>query len=335
MSAMHRRTSRLTALLLVLSLGAAGEVAAGQDAGQPRPPSQQRPLPGFDVFGTVATTWPTAKESFEATGLERRPLEFGGGALFTNAWRNLFVQFNVTRWSDEGERVFIAADGQRFPLGIPLDVNATFLDIGAGWEFGAGPGAARPRILPYVGAGAGAVFYKEESPFAEPGDDVDERAASYHVAAGVQVRLLNWLGVGFDARYRYVPDLLGENGVSAALGDDSLGGFQASVGVRIGFRRTGPATPEAPTALPAEPPGVARPVNPPARRQNDAAMIESGPVFLYPDSTRKPMRILERGTGIRVLEERGDWLLIEFQDAQYGPRRGYVPRKYVQIPKQD
>lgn len=222
-----------------------------------------------------------------------------------------------------------------------MDVTATFLDVTTGWEFGIGRRTVKPRLLPYVGAGVGAAFYKENSPFAESGEDVDERVASYHIAAGVQVRILDWLGVGFDTRYRYVPELLGKDGVSGVLGDDSFGGVQASVAVRVGFRRTGPSiTPGAP-AVPGEPPGqvtppgVLKPITPPARRASDAAMIESGPVFLYPDSTRKPLRVLERGTRIQVLEDHGDWLLVEFQDTQYGPRRGYVQRKYVQMPKQE
>jgi opacity protein-like surface antigen len=333
MSAMHPGQSHLTAILLVVSFAHA-PVAAGQDATPSRSSQAQAraAAAGFDLLGTVAMNWPAARESFEAAALDSRPVEFGGGVQSTNVWRNLFVQINASRWSDTGERVFIDANGDRFPLGIPLDVKATFLDVSAGWEFGVRRPRARPRLLPYLGAGMGAVFYKEESPFAEPGDDVDERVASYHVLAGVEVRLVDWLGLALDGRYRYVPDLLGEGGISAVLGDDQFGGFQASVGVRVGFRKAAP-----PPTPPELPPGQQTPEGipagvPPPRRASEARLAEAAPAFLQPDSSRTPLRVLERGTRVLVLEERGEWVLVEFDDPQYGPRRGFVLRKYVQVP---
>lgn len=327
-----------TAVLLVASLGVTA-AAAGQDETPARPPqSQPRTVtPGFEVFGHIATNWPAAGDSFEAAGLDARPVEFGGGVQASNVWRNLFVRFDVGRWSDSGERAFIDASGTRFPLGIPLDVTATFLDVSSGWEFAFGGSPARPRLLPYVGAGAGVVFYKEESPFAEADENVDEGTASYHALAGIQVRLLNWLGVGFDVRYRYVPDLLGRGGVSAVLREDAFGGAQASVGVRFGFRGTRPASaaPREAERTPLEAPaGAAQPTTP-VRRSGEATMIEAAPAFLRPDSSRPPLRVLERGARLQVLEVRGDWLLVEFDDPQYGPRRGYVERKYVRVPQQD
>ena len=57
----------------------------------------------------------------------------------------------------------------------------------------------------------------------------------------------------------------------------------------------------------------------------------SAPVFLLPDATMTPLRTLTAGTSIRILEEKGDWIRIEFRDNQYGARVGYVQRKFVQV----
>jgi hypothetical protein len=36
---------------------------------------------------------------------------------------------------------------------------------------------------------------------------------------------------------------------------------------------------------------------------------------------------------VRVLEEAGDWVRIEFSDPQYGPGVGWVQRTFIQIDK--
>jgi hypothetical protein len=40
---------------------------------------------------------------------------------------------------------------------------------------------------------------------------------------------------------------------------------------------------------------------------------------------------LPAGTAVRILEDKGDWVRVEFNDQQYGRRVGFVERKYVQI----
>ena len=89
--------------------------------------------------------------------------------------------------------------------------------------------------MTYVGAGLGRVRYREESPFAQPGDDLDTSATSYHVMGGVEVGLVKWVGVSVDFRYRYVPGLLGKGGVSAAFEEEDFGGAYMGVGMRLMF----------------------------------------------------------------------------------------------------
>lgn len=96
------------------------------------------------------------------------------------------------------------------------------------------PPARRQVIIPFVGGGFGKFGYKESADFAEPGDDVDESFTSYHVMGGVDVAVAKWIGVGVEAKYRWVPDGLGENGVSQEFEETDLGGFVIVGRVTIG-----------------------------------------------------------------------------------------------------
>lgn len=341
----HDGTFRPIAIALALAL-AAPAAALAQDPPPPQntpqtppPAAQQRAgssLPvGIEAFAGAAFGWPAASDSFEASSLDSTQTQFGGGARVTSIWRDLFAEVAVSRWSDTGERVFIDSTGERFPLGIPLSVKATYVDVSVGWKTPVVTSTGRVSMLPYVGGGTGVTMYEESSPFAEPGENVDTRTASYTVFAGVEVPILRWLAVGVDGRYRYVPDILGDEGVSGVLEDDSLGGFQVALALRVGF---GGDRPPVPPAKPTEEEaGTARRpfVGPPTRQpaaENEATILERAPVYLLPDPKRVPLRVLDPGTTVRVLEEAGEWIRIEFPDPQFGPRVGYVLRKFVRMP---
>jgi hypothetical protein len=79
--------------------------------------------------------------------------------------------------------------------------------------------------VPFVGGGAGVLRYRETADFAEPGDDVDDSFGSYHVLGGVELPIARRFGAAIDGLYRWVPDAIGEGGVSAAYGETDLGGF--------------------------------------------------------------------------------------------------------------
>lgn len=214
---------------LCVSIAPAG---AQTTAPSPNPPESRLGVRGYGSFGV---TFPVAKDSFDAVGLSTKPAEFGGGGEVLNIWRRLFVQAAVTHWSESGERAFVDSAGNQFSLGIPLSVEANTLDIGAGWRFpNALVGDWADRLAVYAGGGAGVVFYKESSPFAQDDEDVDERFASYHIFTGIDVAITNWIAVGGDFRYRWVPDALGEGGVSALLDDDSLNGGSIALRVIVG-----------------------------------------------------------------------------------------------------
>ena len=330
----HQTWTRIlsSAGLLVAVLGMPVLVQA-QDAPQRRPvPSQPGGTRlGLDLFGGAGFSWPAAKDSFDAVDLSSRALDVGGGARVTGLWRTLFVQVAMTQWSDSGERACVADDGTTFPLGIPLELKARFFDATVGVKHPLRTSAGRLSMLTYVGAGAGVVRYEETSPFAEPGDDLDTSEPSYHVLLGIEVPIAGLLAATVDGRYRYIPGLLGDGGASGVLEEDSLGGFQTSVGVRLGFGRPRSFAPPPPRTGPTADAAPQLPPAPSPDRLPGGIIAEAAPVFALPDSTRTPLRTLDAGTIVRIVEQKGEWIRVEFNDRQWGRRIGYVHRKFVQL----
>jgi hypothetical protein len=320
-----RFAHRTMAALSLAAVFACPSPASAQAARSTLPPD---PL-GVDIFAGVGAAWPTATDTFEALNLGVPGIEFGGGVRFTGLWKKLFLQGSVHHWSDDGERVFVSEDGSVFPLDIRLDVSATYIDATVGWKEAMRNDAGRITFLTYAGAGAGVVRYSETSSFAQGDDDVEETKPGYHLLAGAEIPLGSMFAVAIDGRYRFVPGLLGEDGVSAVFEEDLFGGFTASVGVRIGFG--GPVRVLPPVRPPVSSAPATTGAAPPRPRVDGGVIVESAPVFLLPDATRTPLRTLPAGTSVRVLEEKGDWVRIEFRDAQYGARVGFVQRKFVQV----
>ena len=65
--------------------------------------------------------------------------------------------------------------------------------------------------------------------------------------------------------------------------------------------------------------------------QGTAIVRQPAPIYLYPDSSRIPLRTASEGTTLRVLSTQGDWLQVEFNDPQFGPRVGWVRRGLVAV----
>jgi hypothetical protein len=283
---------------------------------------------GVDLFGGAVASWPSAKDSFKAVGLPSTAVDFEGGARVTGLWSGMFVQFSGARWSDTGERVFIDSDGTRFPLGIPLAVKARFMDGTIGVQAPLSTG--RDPYFFFLGGGVGFVRYSESSPFADAGEDLEVTKVSYHALAAVEIPIVRRLAAVVETKYRYVPDLLGDGGASAVFGEDSFGGFNAAVGLRIGFGGrpsvTRPSKPEEATPAQRNPPPK---VPGTMTGRPEAVILERAPVYVLPDASRTPLRTLEAGTRIRVLQQQGDWDQIEFPDIQWGPRIGWIQRRFV------
>lgn len=191
-----------------------------------------RPGPGlrWRLFGVAADHWFRASESFEAVYDSASAPSFGGGLDLISG--HLFVQGEVAYLQRTGERVFIFED-EVFPLGIAQKLKLTTLAINGGYRFG------RPssRMTPYLAAGVVVAFYNEEATGAGtlPDDDVSENATGGQALGGVEFRFARWMSAAVEGRYRYIPGILGDAGVSKEFNEDNLGG--AAVAVKLVFGR--------------------------------------------------------------------------------------------------
>jgi opacity protein-like surface antigen len=140
----------------------------------------------------------------------------------------MFIDVTASRFSKSGQRVF-SANGNVFPLGIPLTAKLTPLEVTAGWRF-----ARRSRLIPYVGAGIGTYKYSEESPFSDPGEEPDTRHTGLLVLGGAEARVHRWVAVAADLQYTHIGGVLGDAGVSKIFGESDLGGLAARFRVIVG-----------------------------------------------------------------------------------------------------
>lgn len=205
------------------------EAAAQQ---QPTPaPSGPKPAIGVRAFFLYDANFMAASKTFDAVTGSSMLSGVGGGVDITNLWKGVFARVAFSRMSKDGERVVVEGD-EVFPVGIPLKVSMTPVEIGAGWRF---PAGRKMRAVPYAGAGLLRLGYKETADFAEPGDDSDESLSGSFVFGGVDVPIGKWLSAGVEGQYRVIKNAIGESGVSQAFGEDNLGGF--TFRVLIGIRK--------------------------------------------------------------------------------------------------
>lgn len=187
---------------------------------------------GFELGGyaTAGRVTFTAADSFDAIlGSPSGPL-VGGGVRLGLPLGGLFVDVGAWRFRGDGERVFV--DGATvFPLGIPVAITVTPLEISAGWQFRL---RRLPRLRPYVAGGFTSYRYEETSDFATITENVAERYRGYHVLGGAEVRVARWLGLAGEVTWTTVPDAMGEAGVSAAFDETDLGGSTMRLKITIG-----------------------------------------------------------------------------------------------------
>ena len=171
-----------------------------------------------------------ASQTFDAI------LETDSGAIFGGGLRLVipggpYLEVGAWRFEQDGERVFVGANNQVFPLGIPLTVQMTPLEITAGWRF---RGLLGPRITPYVGGGYTSMRYEETSDFADDTENVSDRYNGFHLAGGAEVRLARWVAITGDVVWTRVGGAIGEGGVSAVFDEDDLGGTSFRIRLILG-----------------------------------------------------------------------------------------------------
>jgi hypothetical protein len=212
--------------IAVLLLAAAVPARGGQAAQPAKAPS---PI-GLHAYGAFDLDALAARESFDAVVGTSHLTAFGGGVDVVDIWKHLFARVAVTRARKSGSRVFVA-NGEVFPLGIPLTATMTPVEVGGGWRF---VSSKRSRLTPYAGVSFLSMGYTETSKFAEPGENTDERFTGQDVFGGVEVGIVKWLVAAGEVQYRRVPNGLGVGHVSKDFGETDLGGVTArfTIGIR-------------------------------------------------------------------------------------------------------
>ena len=202
-------------------------VAALVLAGAPSADAQFR----VDVrgFGDVGMTAFAATRSFEAVLGSASGMVWGGGVEAVIP-RGVFLSLRASRLRRHGERVFLFEE-QRFPLGIPVTVTITPVELAGGYRFG-----ARASLVPYGGGGIGWYGFDETSRFAEATENVRERALGYHIVGGAELRIMRLLGTAVEAGWSRVPHGLPRHadGVAEEFGESNLGGVTMRIKIVVG-----------------------------------------------------------------------------------------------------
>jgi len=228
-------TRHLAPALVAISLFAYTGVTPAYAQAKPQPrastakpaPSRSVSIGGYATFGFISFT---ATESFDAIlGTTSGPI-FGGGARVGLPWGGLFADIGAWRFHDEGERAFVFED-EVVPLGIPVDITVTPIEISGGWRFRI---RSLPKLSPYVAGGLTAMRYQESSVGSTADEDADETFSGYHLLGGAEYKITKWLGVAGEASWTTVPDAIGESGVSAAFDETDLGGTTFRFKITIG-----------------------------------------------------------------------------------------------------
>ena len=226
------------------SIESAAEARRAREIARARGGSGSAALPSptgrtlrFAVYGTAGLFNATAKESFDAVLDTHSGTDLGFGAQL--AWqsgrlRGLFVEVDASRFEETGERAFVH-EGEVFPLGIPLTIGLTPVEVSAGYRLNqvrrTRNGVVASPLAYFAGGGVGSLGYTET----DDEDEISERFIAYHVMGGVDVTVWRVLQIGAEARYRWVPDGLGAGGISDAFNETDLGGSTFRVRIGVGF----------------------------------------------------------------------------------------------------
>jgi len=289
-------------------------------------------------------TWTAAYEVKD--GLE---FEVGGAA---RVWKNLFLGGTYSRVHDSASASITGQVPHPFFFNQPRSISGESADlshdengyhISAYWVVPVGRRLevtlfGGPTIIDVSRQLVNDVQFTETYPYdtAEFTEATVEKASKTgfgaHGGASVSYLVTREVGVGGSVRYtRASIDLPTPSGGSVSF---DAGGLQAAVTVTLRLLAKPPASRVPPAATP--------PRTPPGTTPRGVPDVTSGPIgiaittattpiFLRADATLKPLRQLATGTRLRILDQTADWVHVEFDDAQFGRRVGYVQKAFVRI----
>ncbi len=207
-----------------LALVAAMLIAPTTAAAQPR---ESVSLQGFGMAGV---SFFTASQSFDAI-LDTHSGPIFGGGLRLIIPAGPYLEVGAWRFSKDGERAFVGANHEVFPLGIPTSVRMTPLEVTGGWRFG---GLLGRRVTPYLGGGFTSMRYEETAEFAADDEDISDRFNGFHLTGGAELRLGRWVALTGDVMWTSVGDAIGTGGVAEVFEEDDLGGTSVRIRLILG-----------------------------------------------------------------------------------------------------
>ncbi len=224
--------ARLTARSLVCAAVVGCALAQPQAAHAQQRPAAAPQEASIRAFGDIGATFFAASDTFDAVLGSSTGVFYGGGVEVVFPGR-YFFNVRLSRVKKSGERVFVD-EGEVFPLGIPVDVGITPVEVTGGYRFR--PRGRSQNVIPYIGAGVGWHRYSETSDFADSDEDVSKTFTGFHGLGGVEFRLSRLFAIGGEGQWTTVPDALGTETSSAseAFGEKNLGGFGFRVRFTIG-----------------------------------------------------------------------------------------------------
>ena len=213
-------------LVFVLLLIVAAPVAA--QSRRASPPSDE-PIVTFRPFFLLNGEAFAARQTFDAIFGRQSLRPFWGGGLQVGFWNRIFVELDASRFTENGQRVFVTSDGTIFPLNIPLDVRITTFELAGGYRY-----PIVRRLWAYGAVGMTRDAYTETSSFAEAGENTDTSATGLAVLGGVEFRAHPWVSVAGEVAHTRVHGILGTGGISQQFGEDSLGGNAIRLRILVG-----------------------------------------------------------------------------------------------------
>jgi len=170
-----------------------------------------------------------AKDSFEAVTGSSTVTGLGIGLEVQNLWRGLFVRTGISKLTTSGERVFVD-EGDVFPLGIPLDITMTPIEVAVGWRFK--PLGSR-GVVPYAGGGPMFLKYREESEGDVSGESVNQTFSGIALFGGIEVPVWKYISAGAELGLRKAT-VDSPRGTMRLFDESDLGGL--TFRVMVSFR---------------------------------------------------------------------------------------------------
>ena len=212
---------RLSILMFVSVLSAAAPAWAQTDPFDPPDEFRGRLFVHFEGQAVKA------KQSFEAVTGSTMMTGIGVGLEVQNIWKGVFLRGAISKLSKSGETVFVD-EGVVYPLGVPIDITMTPIEVAAGWRF-----KALGRVVPYAGLGPMFLKHREEAEGDNSSESVNETFGGIALFAGIEVPVASIVSAGAELGLRKVT-VDSPGGTMRAFGENDLGGL--TFRVMISFR---------------------------------------------------------------------------------------------------